>query len=57
MDKDFYLGILVGLLGGAVAAANSLKVRRAVKEGQQQMMDAINRMDKNGGANNSNLSD
>ena len=42
MDKNFYMGILLGLVGGAVASANSMKLRRAVKDGQEQIMSAIN---------------
>jgi len=44
MEKDFCMGILVGLLGGAIAAANSFKVRKAVKEGQDQIMTMLNKM-------------
>lgn len=44
MEKDFCMGILVGLMGGAIAAANSFKVRKAVKDGQDQIMTMLNKM-------------
>ena len=45
MDKEFYFGIVLGMLGGALVAANSFKVRKAVKEGQEQVMDAITNLE------------
>lgn len=44
MEKDFCMGILVGLMGGAIAAANSFKVRKVVKDGQDQIMTMLNKM-------------
>lgn len=44
MEKDFCMGILVGLMGGAIATANSFKVRKAVKDGQDQIMTMLNKM-------------
>lgn len=52
MEKDFCLGMLVGVLGGAIAAANSFKVRKTVKDGQEQIMAAIGKMGKNDKATN-----
>ena len=46
MDKEFYLGIMLGMLGGALLSANSIKVRKAVKDGQEQLMTAINNLEK-----------
>lgn len=46
MDKEFCFGIILGMLGGALLSANSFKVRKAVKEGQEQLMNAINNLDK-----------
>ena len=46
MEKDFYFGILLGVLGGAVLTANSVKLRKAVKDGQEQIMDSINTNEK-----------
>ena len=41
MDKDFYFGVIAGMLGGAIIAANSFKVRQAVKDGQEQVINSI----------------
>ena len=46
MEKDFCMGILAGMLGGAIVAANSFKVRKTIKDGQQQILDALNKLDK-----------
>ena len=45
MDKEFYFGIALGMLGGALVAANSFKVRKAVKDGQEQVMTAMNNLE------------
>lgn len=44
MEKDFCLGVLVGLIGGGVICANSYKVRKAVKDGQEQIMNTLEKM-------------
>ncbi len=41
MEKDFCFGLIAGMLGGAILAANSFKVRKTVKDGQEQIMNAI----------------
>ena len=41
MEKEFYLGVMLGMLGGALVATNSFKARKAVKDGQEQVIDAI----------------
>ena len=46
MEKNFYFGILLGVLGGAVLTANSVKLRKAVKDGQEQIMDSMNTNEK-----------
>ncbi len=46
MDKEFYLGIMLGILGGAIVSANSFKVRKAIMEGQEQVVSAINNLEK-----------
>ncbi len=46
MDKEFYLGMMLGILGGAIVSANSFKVRKAIKEGQEQVVSAINNLEK-----------
>ena len=45
MEKDFCLGLLIGLIGGGVICANSYKVRKAVKEGQEQIIKMLEKMD------------
>lgn len=42
MEKDFCMGLLAGMLGGAIVAANSFKVRKAIKDGQEQIIDKLN---------------
>lgn len=59
MEKDFCLGIAIGLFGGAIAAANSFKVRKTVKDGQEQIMNMLNKLneqrkEKLGGENGEN---
>ena len=44
MEKDFCLGIAIGLFGGAIAAANSFKVRKTVKDGQEQIMNMLTKL-------------
>lgn len=45
MEKDFCLGLLIGLVGGGVVCANSYKVRKAVKDGQEQIIKMLEEMD------------
>jgi len=44
MEKDFCLGLLMGLIGGSLICANSYKARKAVKEGQEQIMEMLTKM-------------
>lgn len=39
MDDKFLFGVVLGMLGGSLIVANSVKVRQAVKNGQQQVID------------------
>ena len=39
MNDKFFIGVLLGMLGGAVLATNSCKARQAVKEGQNQIIE------------------
>ena len=39
MDDKFLVGVILGMLGGAVLATNSVKARQAVKKGQEQVLD------------------
>ena len=43
MEKDFCMGIIAGLAGGMIIAANSFKVRKAVKDGQEKILTALNK--------------
>jgi len=45
MEKDFCLGLLVGMIGGGLICANSYKVRKAVREGQEQIMKTLEKID------------
>ncbi len=44
MDDKFILGLGLGMLGGAVIVANSVKARQMVKNGQEQVMDKVTKM-------------
>ncbi len=46
MDDKFLMGIILGMVGGAVIATNSAKARQAVKTGQQQVKEKIEDMGK-----------
>lgn len=41
MDDKFLVGVVLGMLGGAVLVTNSVKARQAVKSGQEQVMDKM----------------
>ena len=45
MEKNFWLGMILGLIGGGVICANSYKARKAVLEGQEQIMAMLEKMD------------
>lgn len=46
MDEKFFMGVVLGMLGGAVLVTNSLKARQMVKEGQEQVKQKISSMSK-----------
>ena len=46
MDEKFLFGIVLGMLGGAVIATNSVKARQIVKEGQDQVKEKVSEMSK-----------
>ena len=46
MDEKFFMGVVLGMLGGAVLVTNSLKARQMVKEGQEQVKQKISAMRK-----------
>ncbi|MDY2841102.1 MAG: hypothetical protein SOT08_00290 [Candidatus Borkfalkiaceae bacterium] len=44
MDDKFLIGVILGMVGGAVIVTNSAKARQAVKNGQQQVVDKLENM-------------
>ena len=42
MEKMFCLGPALGALGGALAVANSCKMRSLVKRSQEEFIDKVN---------------
>lgn len=41
MDEKFLLGVALGMLGGSLVVANSVKARQMVKSGQQEAMKKV----------------
>ena len=39
MDDKFVAGIALGMIGGAIIAANSVKARQMIKDGQEKVME------------------
>lgn len=46
MDDKFLVGVVLGMLGGAVLVTNSVKARQAVKSGQKQVIDKMGELKK-----------
>ena len=46
MNDKFFVGIALGMLGGAILASNSRKVRQAVCDGQQQVSKKMEQLSK-----------
>ena len=46
MDDKFLCGVILGMVGGAVLVTNSVKARKAVKDGQEMVIEKINDMNK-----------
>lgn len=44
MEKCFCVGLALGMVAGALLAVNSYKVRRFIKESQQQVKDSVEKM-------------
>ena len=44
MEKEFLCGIFVGMVGGALLAANSYKTRKFVRDGTQQIKEKVSEM-------------
>ena len=46
MDDKFLCGVILGMVGGAVLVTNSVKARKAVKDGQEQIIEKVNELNK-----------
>ena len=46
MNDKFLFGVVLGMLGGAVLATNSVKARQMVKSGQQQAIEKAEELTK-----------
>ena len=46
MEKNFVIGIVLGMLGGALIATNSYKARKIVKEGQEVAIEKMSKIGK-----------
>ncbi len=46
MDDKFFVGVALGMLGGAMIAANSVRARKLVNEGKEQLMERVDSMTK-----------
>ena len=44
MEKIFYLGLTLGLVGGALIVANSYKARSLVKKSQAELLQKVDEM-------------
>ena len=53
MNDKFIFGIVLGMLGGALIATNSVKARQMVKAGQEQVVQKAESMTKSSGKKNS----
>ena len=41
MDDKLFMGVVLGMLGGAVLVTNSVKARQMVKDGQNQVKQKV----------------
>ena len=41
MDDKFLFGVVLGMLGGAIMVTNSVKARKIVKDGQDQVIKKV----------------
>ncbi len=46
MEEKFLIGVILGMLGGALITANSQKARQMVKSGQEQVTKKVNELGK-----------
>ena len=54
MNDKLFMGILLGMLGGAVLATNSAKARQMVIDGQTEVSKKVSQMAKPKKSNQSN---
>jgi hypothetical protein len=47
MGEKFLCGMILGLIGGAVIATNSVKARQMVRDGQEQVKQKMEEISKN----------
>ena len=48
MEEKFIIGILFGMLGGALIAANSQKARECIRDGQSQVIEKVSELAEKG---------
>ena len=53
MGDKFVWGVMLGMLGGAVVATNSVKTRQLVKSGQEQVVEKAETLTKKKNKKNS----
>ena len=46
MEKNFAIGLFLGMIGGALIVSNSYKARKLVREGQQQIKNKVSNLAK-----------
>ncbi|MBQ8726632.1 MAG: hypothetical protein IJY84_06005 [Clostridia bacterium] len=46
MEKNFVIGLVLGMLGGALIVTNSYKARKLVKEGQDAAWEKMSKIGK-----------
>lgn len=46
MDDKFFIGVALGMIGGAVLVTNSVKARSIVKDGEQEIIKRVNKLGK-----------
>lgn len=46
MKEKFYMGIMLGMVAGALIVANSVKARKAVVDGQTEVVEKVDEMAK-----------
>ena len=54
MDDKFLCGMLLGVIGGAVLATNSARARQIVRDGQEQVKEKVEELNKSAKKNREN---